>query len=143
MKSNILPMPQSATAVTPYYKFKIYLEEPDRMGSKTKSIGMGYLREGEKTYTLRLWTFMNTKFYMTACKSDSSKYLVFSREESANPLRGSKFFWAIVGSGYVDTTKGHIELFFDLFSKPICVSIFPESLETPKERTNPNFDLTA
>jgi hypothetical protein len=129
MNATILNMPKNETE-TQFYKFKIYIEEQTHDGKKTKTVGMAYLRSGERTYTLRLWTYLKDKFYLLPSKDDATKYLIFSKEDFGETKKSKRQFWNVIGSGNVDTTKGHIELFFDLLPKKICVNLFPEERVT-------------
>jgi hypothetical protein len=93
---------------------------------KTKVVGMAYLKEGQDTYTIRLWTFLNDKFFLLMNKSDSSRFVVMSREANKNPMSKSKYFWNVIGNGKALSSQNCIELNFDLFEKPIYMNIFPE-----------------
>lgn len=112
-----------------YFRFQVYQGEKDQTGKvkKTKSVGMAYLKDGQNIYSLRLWMFSWDRYYVLPHKSDSSKYLVMTREPNKNPNAKNKFFWNIVGSGTVNSVMGYVELEFDLLSQPIYMSIHPES----------------
>lgn len=110
------------------YRFRLTIDDMTSAGSASprKTVGMAYLQEGQGTYTLRIWTFLNDRFYLIPHKEDGSRFYIMSRE--TNKIQGAKnkYFWNIVGQGKVDALKGHIRLDFDLFEKPILMSIFPE-----------------
>ncbi len=112
-----------------YYRFQVLQPRTKNDGNhdKPRSVGMAYLKEGQNTFTLRLWMLLNEKFYVIANKNDPSRYLVLTREPNKNPLGKNKYFWNIVGNGKADTASGHIRLEFDLFEKPIFMSLYPES----------------
>lgn len=112
-----------------YYRFQVFQGDVDKTGNvtKTKSVGMAYLRDGQNIYTLRLWTFSLERFYLIANKNDASKYLVMTREPNKNPSAKNKYFWNIVGNGHADSAQGIFVLEFDLLSKPIYMNIHPES----------------
>lgn len=111
-----------------FYRFQVYQGEKDTSGKikKTKSVGMAYLKEGQSMFTLRLWTFVNERFYLILNQNDASKYLVMTREPNKNPLSKNKYFWNIVGNGVIDTIQGLVAIDFDLLAKPIYMSIHPE-----------------
>ena len=67
---------------------------------------MAYLKEGQSMFTLRLWTFVNERFYLILNQNDAAKYLVMTREPNKNPASKNKYFWNIVGNGTIDTTHG-------------------------------------
>jgi hypothetical protein len=111
-----------------FFRFQVIQGDVDKNGQmkKTKSVGMAYLKNGQNTYTLRLWTFVNEKFYLIPNKTDSSKYMVMTRELNKSANAKNKYFWNIVGNGIADSVLGMITLEFDLLSKPIYLSIHPE-----------------
>lgn len=112
-----------------YYRFQIFQGQKNTDGKleKTKIVGMAYLKEGQDTYTIRLWTFVNDKFFLLMSKNDPSRFLLMSREANKNPVSKSKYFWNVIGNGKALSSQNCIELHFDLFEKPIYMSIFPES----------------
>lgn len=112
-----------------YYRFQVFQGEQDFSGkvTKTKSVGMAYLKDGQNIYTLRLWTFSWDRYYVLPNKHDSSKFFVMTREANRNPNAKSKYFWNIVGNGVADSVHGVIRIEFDLLSKPFYMSIHPES----------------
>ncbi len=112
-----------------FYRFQVFQGERDQTGKlkKTKSVGMAYLKEGQSMLTLRLWTFVNERFYLILNQNDASKYLVMTREPNKNPLAKNKYFWNIVGNGEIDTTQGLVTIQFDIFDKMIFMSTHPES----------------
>ena len=113
-----------------YSRFEVFQNN----GSSTEKrvVGSAYLREGDNLITLRLWTMINEKFYVLLSKSDPSKYLVMTREENRNAKSTNKYFWHIVGSGNVDSKNGIVQLNFDLFDKPIFMSLHPDRRPTLK-----------
>lgn len=112
-----------------FFRFSLFLGETNanQKVQKKKTIGMAYLKEGYNTYTLRLWTFIDTRFYLIQNKTDASKYLVLTRELNKTPNAKSKYFWNIIGNGQSDTLSGVLKLNFDLFDRPIYMNLFPEA----------------
>lgn len=112
-----------------FYRFQIYQGEKDTKGvvRKNKSVGMAYLKEGQPMFTMKLWTFVNEKFYLILNQNDASKYLVMTREPNKNPLGKNKYFWNIVGNGVIDTIAGTVTIHLDLFDKLLYMSTHPES----------------
>ena len=87
---------------------------------------MAYLKEGQSMLTLRLWTFVNERFYLLLNQNDASKYLVMTREPTKNPNSKNKYYWNIVGNGVIDTANSLVTIQFDLLDKPIFMSTYPE-----------------
>ncbi len=104
-----------------YSRFEVF------QNSETKRVvGSAYLREGDSLITLRLWTMLSEKFYVLLSKEDPSKYLVMTREDNRSTKNKNKYFWHIVGNGTVDSKNGIVELRFDLFDRPIFMSLHPD-----------------
>jgi len=112
-----------------FYRFQVFQGETGDGSkiTKTKSVGMAYLKDGQNIFTLRLWTFSWDRYYILPNKNDSSKFLVMTREPNRNPAAKNKFFWNIVGNGVADSALGVIRIEFDLLSKPFYMNIHPES----------------
>lgn len=110
-----------------FYRFQIFTHGSE----KKNTVGMAYLKEGQTIYTLRLWTFLEDKFFMLPSKDDSTKYLLMTREPNKSQSSKNKYFWNIIGNAKADSSKGVIELNFDLFEKKIYMNIFPEESATP------------
>lgn len=111
-----------------FYRFQVYQGEKESSGKikKTKSVGMAYLKEGQEMFTMRLWTFVNEKFYLILNQNDASKYLVMTREPNKNPKAKNKYLWNIVGHGDIDTVLGLVKIEFDLLDKVIYMNTHPE-----------------
>lgn len=112
-----------------FYRFQVCQGEKDSSGRmrKTKSVGMAYLKDGQSMLTLKLWTFVNERFYLILNQNDASKYLVMTREPNKNPSAKNKYFWNIVGSGDIDTLQGIVTIDFDLLGKTFYMNIHPEA----------------
>lgn len=110
-----------------YYRFQVFVTKSLLEKSGTRSIvGAAYLREGHRTYTLRLWMYPTIKFYLMPDKDDQSRMIIFTREPKRDSSVGkSKYFWNVIGRGTVDTSQEVVRLNFDLIEKPIYMSIFP------------------
>jgi hypothetical protein len=118
----------SITQNNKYFRFQVYQGRKDDKGkvTKTKSVGMAYLREGQNLFTLRLWMFMQDRYYLVPSKNDSASYLVMTREPNKSPTAKNKYFWNIVGNGKADSVRGVVEVNFDLLSEPVYMNIHPE-----------------
>jgi len=114
-----------------FYRFQLFVEGNE----KNKTVGMAYLKEGQGIYTLRLWTFLDDKYFLLPSKEDSSKYLLMTREPNKSGTSKNKYFWNIVGNAKVQSGKNVIELNFDLLDKKIYMSIFPEETVSPNDQS--------
>jgi hypothetical protein len=118
-----------------YYRFQINKAQKNDLGKieKTNTVGMAYLGEGHGTYSIRLWTFVNERFFMVMDKYDSSRFVLMTREPNRNPQAKRKYFWSVIGSGRALSSQNVIELNFDLLPEPLYLNVFPE------ENTNAAF----
>ena len=116
-----------------FYRFNLFMNDD----SKKKTVGMAYLMEGHNSYTIRLWTFLEDKFYLVPSKDDATKFTILTREASKSPKYKNKYHWNIVGNGRTDASQSVVELNFDLFNKKIFLNIFPEESATPQGRPIP------
>lgn len=105
-----------------FYRFQIFTQETE----KKKVVGMAWLKEGQRIYTIKLWTFLSEKFFLLPSKEDQSKYLIMTREPVKAEKLKNKYHWNIVGNAKANPVKGVIELNFDLFGKSTYMSIYPD-----------------
>lgn len=124
-----------------FYRFQVFQGVEDDGGKvqRTKTVGMAYLKEGHQTITLRLWTFINERFYLILNQNDASRYLVMTREPNRSPNSRNKYFWNIVGNGFIDTVQGIVRIDFDLLNKPVYMNIYPEVSATSTHLPEPEF----
>lgn len=111
-----------------FFRFQVFVQGNE---DKKNTVGMAYLKEGQNLYTLRLWTFLEDKFFLLPNKDDSSKYLIMTREPNKIPHSKNKYFWNIVGNAKANPTIGALEMNFDLFDKKVFMSLFPEKSGNP------------
>ncbi len=123
----------SAPKSSKYTRFQIYLgiQNPNGGVERTRTVGVAYLQKGQVTYNIRLWTFMNERYFLLPKRDDPTRFFAMTREPSQNPNARSKHFWHIVGNAIVNPKAGVIEINLDLLSKPIYLNIFPESATNP------------
>ncbi len=111
-----------------FFRFQVFQGDMDSQGKiqKEKSVGMAYLKDGQQTFTIRLWMFLNERFYMIQNRNDSSRYLVMTREPNKNVNAKNKYYWNIVGNGIIDTVQGIIQINFDLLENSVYINVHPE-----------------
>lgn len=112
-----------------YYRFRLLQGKITTEGrfERSKSVGMAYLREGQRIYTLRLWMFLDARYYLTPVKDSTSRYFLMTREPVKHQNSKNKFFWNIVGNAEVDAVAGVMRIHFDLLEQPIYMTIYPEA----------------
>lgn len=123
-----------------FYRFQVFVKNNEE---KKKTIGMAYLKEGQSMYTIRLWTFLEDKYFLLPSKEDASKYLVMTREPNRTPNAKNKYFWNIVGNAKVNSAQGVLEIDFDLLDKKVFMNLFPEISATPYGLPVPDDDKMA
>ncbi len=111
-----------------YYEFKIFISDND--GAR-KTVGVGTLKEGQDMYHLKLWSFLNEKFYLVPNRKDPKNFYIMTREPLKKQSSQRKFSWNIVGSAKANVTQDLIELSFDLFERKVFLNIVPEQSQNP------------
>ena len=111
------------------FRFKVFVGEEDENGRllKRRTVGMAYLKEGHYSYAIRLWTFLQERFYLFPCKHDQRKYLVVTKEKNKNEDSRNKYFSNIVGSGQFLSGLGLVKIDFDLFGRALYLNTSPEA----------------
>jgi hypothetical protein len=124
-----------------FHRFEVFQGEKDAGGkvTKTKSVGMAYIKSGDQRYGLRLFTFSDDRFYLLPDRNDPKAYLILTSTPNRGRNTERKYIWNVIGSGKVNTNQGLIELQFDLFEKPLYLNIFPERSATGTKIPEPIF----
>lgn len=141
---NIIPINKPVeefSSPPPFYRFEVFHGEKNPNGKvfKSKSVGMAYLRAGDQKYGLRLFTFVDDRFFLLPDHGNSSTYLILTSIRNRSKDAKRRYIWNVIGTGKVDTKQGLIELHFDLFERPIYVNIFPERSATGTKIPEPIF----
>jgi hypothetical protein len=115
------------------YRFDIFKGSKDSEGkiTKIKSVGSAYIREGLKTYTVHLKTFLKDTFYLlpnTRPVSTVSDFVILTREAAQNS--GKKYFWNNVGLGNIleGSNHGVMELLWDVLPEGIYMTLHPTNV---------------
>ena len=117
------------------YRFDIFKGTQDENGKVTKvrSVGSAYIREGYKTYTVSLKTFLKDRFYLLPNgKSESyMDYVILTREPALNLAR--KYFWNSVGAGHIldGVNHGLMKLSWDVLAGDLYMSLHPIQAQEP------------
>ena len=121
------------------YRFKLMQGNvtSDRTFEKTKTVGMAYLSNGTRTYSLKLWMLLKDRFFLVPRRNDQSRFLVLTREANRNPSAKNRSFSNIVGNGQAFPALGVVRIDFDLLDKPIYMSIHPESFPQSSRMQEP------
>lgn len=108
-----------------FYRFRAFVK--DKESDMKKTVGSAYLHEDQSIFTLRVWTFLQSKFFLVPNKDDARKYYVYTREPNSSPNSTNKYFWNIVGNAQANPAQNELEIRFDLFDKTIYLNLFPET----------------
>ena len=110
----------------PYYKFQAFLGE---QGQRTKrNVGMAFMKDDNSSYCLRLWSFMNERFYIVPKRGSSKEFLIMTREANRLPNPKTQYLWNVVGSASTIEDNLRLSLKFDLFEKTIFMNLIPEKI---------------
>jgi hypothetical protein len=112
------------------YRFDIFKGAVDGVGkvTKLKSVGSAYIRQGLKTYTVHLKTFLKDTFYLlpnTRQTVSNADFVILTREIAQNS--GKKYFWNNVGEGRVmnDENHGVMKLCWDVLPDDLYMTLHP------------------
>lgn len=113
------------------YRFDIFKGVKDAEGKviKAKAVGSAYIREGLKTYTVHLKTFLKDTFYLlpnTRPDISDADFVILTREPAQNS--GKKYFWNNVGEGRMlkDANHGIMQLSWDvLIANDLYMTLHP------------------
>ena len=122
-----------------FYRFQVFVNGDE----KKNTVGMAWLKEGQRIYTIKLWTFLSEKFFLLPSKDDASKYLLMTREPVKSANSKKKYHWNIVGNAKASPSNGVINLNFDLFDKKIFMSLYPDETKYQQEQRLPDEVLEA
>jgi hypothetical protein len=117
------------------YRFDIFKGAPDENGKiiKVKSLGSAYLKEGQRTYSVNLKTFLNQPFYLLPNSKPElpADYVILTREDAKHISR--KYFWNNIGEGFIldGINHGVMKLTWDLLVDNIYMCLHPISGREP------------
>lgn len=116
------------------YQFKIHSGEQLQSGEiiKAQVIGSATLFQGRKNYYLHLFMFQKDQFFLVPHKSNPARYYIMTRRPWKEQNRNGKFSWNIVGYAVANGKNSCLELNFDLLTRPLYMSMFPEKNESNK-----------
>ena len=117
-----------------FYRFQVFVNGNE----KKDTVGMAWLKEGQKIYTIKLWTFLSEKFFLLPNKDDASKFLIMTREPVKSTNSKKKYHWNIVGNAKANPSNGVIDLNFDLFDRKIFMSIYPDESKHQQDQRLPD-----
>ncbi len=117
------------------YRFDIFKGAADENGkvNKIRSVGSAFVREGHRTYTVTLKTFLNERFYLLSNLKPENKtdFVILTRETAQNIAR--KYFWNSVGDGEIldGVNHGLMKLSWDVLSDGLYMSLHPFEVNDP------------
>ena len=121
---------EATVTVTRFDIFKGY-RDPSGKVNKIKSIGSAYIRQGLRTYTVHLKTFLKDTFYLlenTRQITSNADFVILTREPAQHS--GKKYFWNSVGEGRIldQENEGIMELSWDLLPGDVYLDMSPKNV---------------
>ena len=135
--SNNVVSISEATEKVSVYRFDIFKGAKDAEGkvTKIKSVGAAYLREGLKTYTVHLKTFLKDRFYLLPNSKGKgfADFVILTREPAQ--YSGRKYFWNSVGEGQMMDGANHgvVRLSWDVLADDIYMTLHPVNVSELRE----------
>ena len=105
---------------------------------KKKPLGIAWLMEGHKTFTIKLFSFMNEKYFLLPTREDPSKFLFMTREPTKSAKTKGKYHWNVIGSGVSNSELGIVEISFDLLGVKFCMNLHPDEPKPTLAGANPD-----
>ncbi len=126
MKNKIIPIEMGPQK---YDVFNIFVGKIDDQNQIVEGdrVGVAFLKGKSKVFSLRLWTFDATKYFVAPCDEDSTKYEILSLEEYTSRDGELKSNWHKVGSGQY--FGNYVKLKFHLLDRELYLSLFPNRKE--------------
>jgi hypothetical protein len=112
---------------TESFRFEIFKGKIASDGSfiKTRTVGHAYLRTGKHAYKVKLFGALGERFIVVPSDDDIDQYRILTKEEVQTKDKGSRTYWNVVGDGEVLSEQGLLKLDFDLYGKPLYMSLYP------------------
>jgi hypothetical protein len=111
------------------FRFEIFRGKITTDGSfvKTRIVGHAYLRSGKHAYKAKLFGALAERFVIVPINELTDKYRILTKEEVQTKDKGKRTYWNVVGDGEVLGQQGLLKLDFDLFGKPLYMSLYPSN----------------
>lgn len=95
--------------------------------SKVRTVGHAYLRTGKHAYKAKLFGALAERFIIVPDGENTDRYRILTKEEVQTRDKGKRTFWNVVGEGEVLSQQGLLRLDFDLYGKPLYMSLYPSN----------------
>jgi hypothetical protein len=111
------------------FRFEIFKGKIANDGSFTKlrTVGHAYLRTGKHAYKAKLFGSLSERFVIVPVDDNPEQYRILTKEEVQTKDKGKRTYWNVVGDGEVLSQQGLLKLDFDLFGKPLYMSLYPSN----------------
>ena len=109
------------------FRFDIYKGKVAADGNFTKvrTAGHAYLRTGKHAYKVKIFGLLSERFLVVPLDDNPDQYKILTKEEVQTKDKGKRTYWNVVGDGEVLSQQGLLKLDFDLFGKPLYMSLYP------------------
>lgn len=114
------------------FRFEIFKGKIASDGSfvKARTVGHAYLRSGKHAYKAKLFGVLSERFVIVPVDGKTDRYRILTKEEVQTKDSGKRTYWNVVGDGEVLGQQGLLKLDFDLFGKPLYMSLYPSNAGT-------------
>jgi hypothetical protein len=111
------------------FRFEIFKGRvaSDGTFAKTRTVGHAYLRSGKHAYRVKLFGALSERFVIVPKKDCSDKFTILTKEEVQTQEKGKRTYWNVVGDGETLSPQGVMKLDFDLYGKPLFMSLYPSN----------------
>lgn len=111
------------------FRFEIYKGKIAADGAflKQRTVGHAYLRSGKHAYKAKLFGALAVRFVIVPADDQSERYRILTKEEVTTKDKGKRTYWNVVGEREVISEHGLLKLDFDLYAKPLFMSLYPSN----------------
>jgi hypothetical protein len=111
------------------FRFEIYIGKITANGGfvKARTVGHAFLRAGRLAYKVKLFGILSERFLIVSAGNADGHYRILTKEEVQAKDQKKRTYWNVVGDGEVLREFGLLKLDFDLFGKPLFMSLCPSN----------------
>lgn len=126
MSSKVLPLKSSPQKFEAFNVAVGHLDEANQV-VETDRAGVAFLKGNSKVFSLRLWMFSSTKYFVAPDDEDRTRYDILSLESYSTRDGDMKSNWHKVGRG--DISGNYLRLKFYVLDREVYLSLFPKGQE--------------
>lgn len=126
MSSKVLPLKPGPQKFEAFNVAIGHLDEANQV-VEIDRVGVAFLKGNSKVFSLRLWMFSSTKYFVAPDDEDRTRYDILSLESYSTRDGEVKSNWHKVGRGEI--SGNYLRLKFYVLDREVYLSLFPKGQE--------------